>query len=231
MLCANCISEKYRFMSACAVRAGWRGPKIFEILEFSVCQWIILRHDSVSCLIKWIFYGSITRWWLAWCYKSIRCIEPTFARGQLIGWNSFCGIRRRQCHSGGICRRQSHSESHTAFRKLCIVFCVKPKEVDPIKLISLRQINVSKALKYTINNSVKIYRIRALMIATLSFFFIIENIYITSISFYWRNDTPNILSSSLNQFVPEIVSPLPCSSEFVRHTLLFVYFVVFAYCQ
>ena len=27
-----------------------------------------------------------------------------------------------------------------------------------------------------------------------------------------------------NQFVPDIVSPLPCLSELVRHTLLFVYF-------
>ena len=29
---------------------------------------------------------------------------------------------------------------------------------------------------------------------------------------------------SLNQFVPEIVSPLPCSPALVRHTLLIVYF-------
>ena len=34
------------------------------------------------------------------------------------------------------------------------VFFAKPKEVDPIKLISLRQISVSIALKYIINNSV-----------------------------------------------------------------------------
>ena len=32
----------------------------------------------------------------------------------------------------------------------------------------------------------------------------------------------NLLSSP-NQFVPEIVSPSPFSSELVRHTLLFVY--------
>ena len=30
-------------------------------------------------------------------------------------------------------------------------------------------------------------------------------------------------SSFPNQFVTEIVSPLPCSSGLVRHTLLFVY--------
>ena len=34
------------------------------------------------------------------------------------------------------------------------VFCAKPKEVDPIKLVSLWQISVSIALKYIINNSV-----------------------------------------------------------------------------
>ena len=67
--------------------------------------------------------------------------------------------------------------------------------------------------------------------------------------FYWRNDTPSFVTwqSSLptapdssmcivihggqftgeghppNQFVPEIVSPLPCSPALVRHTLLTVY--------
>ena len=68
-------------------------------------------------------------------------------------------------------------------------------------------------------------------------------------SFYWRNDTPSFVTwqSRLatapdtptcmvihggqftggvhppNQLVPEIVSPLPCSSGLVCHTLLFVY--------
>ena len=86
------------------------------------------------------------------------------------------------------------------------------------------------------------------MIATISFF--IENVYNRYISFCWRNDTPSFvtLRSRLatapdtptcivinggrftggvhppNQFVPEIVSPLPCSPALVRHTLLIVYF-------
>ena len=73
---------------------------------------------------------------------------------------------------------------------------------------------------------------------------------ITAISFYWRNDTPSFVTwqSRLatapdtpmcigihggqftggvhppNQFVPEIVSPLPFSPALVRHTLLIVYF-------
>ena len=73
---------------------------------------------------------------------------------------------------------------------------------------------------------------------------------ITAISFYWRNDTPSFLTwrSRLapapdtptcivihggqftggvhppNQFVPDIISPLPCSPTLVRHTLLIVYF-------
>ena len=45
--------------------------------------------------------------------------------------------------------------------------------------------------------------------------------------FYWRNDTPAFVTrpnSSPNQFVPEIVSPLSCSSRLVRHILPFVYF-------
>ena len=73
---------------------------------------------------------------------------------------------------------------------------------------------------------------------------------ITAISFYWRNDTPSFVTrrSRLatapdtptcivihggqftggvyppNQFVHEIVSPLPCSPTLVRHILLIVYF-------
>ena len=40
------------------------------------------------------------------------------------------------------------------FEKSCIIFCAKPKDVDPIKLISLRQKkSLSIALKYIINNS------------------------------------------------------------------------------
>ena len=73
---------------------------------------------------------------------------------------------------------------------------------------------------------------------------------ITTISFYWRNDTPSFVTwrSRLatapdtltctvvhggrftdgvhppNQLAPEIVSPLPCSPALVHHTLLIVYF-------
>ena len=73
---------------------------------------------------------------------------------------------------------------------------------------------------------------------------------IIAIAFYWRNDTPSFVTwrSRLatvpgtpmcivihggqftggvhppNQFVPEIVSLLPCSSNLVCHTLPLVYF-------
>ena len=73
---------------------------------------------------------------------------------------------------------------------------------------------------------------------------------ITATSFYWHNDTPSFVTwrSRLattpdtptcivihggqftggvqppNQFVPEIVSPLPCLPVLVSHTLLIVYF-------
>ena len=84
------------------------------------------------------------------------------------------------------------------------------------------------------------------MIATLS---LSLEISITAISFYWRNDTQIFVTwrrrlatapdtpscivlhggqfrggvHSPNQFVPEIVSPLPCSPARVRHTLLFFF--------
>ena len=35
----------------------------------------------------------------------------------------------------GICARQRHYEFKMVFGKSCIVFCAKPKEVDPITLI------------------------------------------------------------------------------------------------
>ena len=65
--------------------------------------------------------------------------------------NSFCGI----------CRRQCHFKFNMVFWKPCMLFCAKQKEVGPIKLISLRQISVSIAIKYIINNSVWKYRIRS----------------------------------------------------------------------
>ena len=100
---------------------------------------------------------------------------------------------------------------------------------------------------YTLQQRVKINRIRASMIATLSFF--IENVYNRYIVLLF-NDTPSFVTwrsrlattpdtptcivihdgqftggvHSPNQFVPEIVSPLPCSPAFVRHTLLIVHF-------
>ena len=49
--------------------------------------------------------------------------------------------------------RQCHYDFNTVFWKSCIVFCAKPKEVDSIKRISLRQTSVSIALKYIFNNS------------------------------------------------------------------------------
>ena len=117
----------------------------------------------------------------------------------------------------GICRRQCRYEFDTIFWKSCVVFCAKPKEVDPVKLISLRQVSVSIAQRMKIN------RIRASMNATLSFFSL--KISITPISFYRRNDTPNCVtwqSSSPNQFDPEIVSPLPCSSVLDKSTPAFL---------
>ena len=84
--------------------------------------------------------------------------EPCFLRDKYFA-NSFCSI----------CRRQCHYKFNMVFRKSCIVFCAKPKEVDPIKLISLQQTSVSIALKDIINKCVKINRIRVSMIAILFF--------------------------------------------------------------
>ena len=86
------------------------------------------------------------------------------------------------------------------------------------------------------------------MIATLFFFSL--KMSITAVSFYWRHDTPSFVPwqsrlattpatprciviqngqftggvHAFNQFVREIVSPLPCLPALVHHTLLIVYF-------
>ena len=58
------------------------------------------------------------------------------------------------------------------YSKNHVSYFTKPKEVDLIKLISLRQTSVSIALKYIINKQrIKINRIGISMIATLSFFY------------------------------------------------------------
>ena len=41
------------------------------------------------------------------------------------------------------------------FENRSIVFCKKPKEIDPVRLISPRQTSVSIALKYIINSVLK----------------------------------------------------------------------------
>ena len=147
----------------------------------------------------------------------------------------------------GICRRQCHYEFNTVFWKSCIVFCAKPNEVDPIKLISLRQISLSITLKYIINNSLWKWTESGHRWLQLSLFSL--KMSITAILFYWRNDTQNFVTwrSRLatapatptcivihggqftggvhppNQFVLEIVSPLHCLPALVRYTLLIVY--------
>ena len=126
----------------------------------------------------------------------------------------------------GICQRQCHYEFITVFWKSWIVFCAKPKEVDPIKLISLWQISVSIALKYIINNKIRKEtetRHRWLQHFLLSLKISVTTIY-RSIGAMIHQPLAIWWSSSHNQFVTLILSPLPCSSVLVHHTLLFVYF-------
>ena len=62
-----------------------------------------------------------------------------------------------------------------------------------------------------------------------TFFFVLKTP-LTAKPFYWRIDTQNFVnwrSSSPNQFVTEIVSPLPYSSDLLRHILLFVYLFIY----
>ena len=58
------------------------------------------------------------------------------------------------CYFCGICRRQCRYEFNTVSRKSYIVFCAKPKEVDPIRLNFPVTISVSISLKYIINDGI-----------------------------------------------------------------------------
>ena len=77
---------------------------------------------------------------------------------------------------------------------------------------------------YDLQQRIKLNRIRASMIVTLSFF--IENIYTRYIVLLvqWYTNLCHQTEFILESVVLKIVSPLPCSSELVRHILLFVYF-------
>ena len=75
-------------------------------------------------------------------------------------------------HDCGICRRQCHFEFSTVFWKPWIVFCTKPKEVDPINL------NVSTTNKcfdstqiYNYEPNIEINWMSASIIGVLFFFF------------------------------------------------------------
>ena len=78
------------------------------------------------------------------CKKGLRCIfEKVSTHKQHsaqadMGPNTFslfCKISTSsKDYFCGICRRQCHYEFNTVIRKSCIVFCVKPKGVHPIKL-------------------------------------------------------------------------------------------------
>ena len=48
----KCICKKYRFRSACAVRAGWPWPKHLAIVQFSGCPSACLPYDYVDCKKK-----------------------------------------------------------------------------------------------------------------------------------------------------------------------------------
>ena len=75
----------------------------------------------------------------------------------------------------GICRRQYHYDFNTVFRKLCYVFCAKPKEVDPIKLnFSMTNKCFDTTQIYNLQRSIKINWTRALAIGIS--FLSIENI-------------------------------------------------------
>ena len=96
------------------------------------------------------------------------------------------------------------------------------QEVDPKKLNFLRQISVSVAFKYIINN-----RVSASMIATL--FFLLLKISIAAISFYWCDDTTTFCN--LTKFIPKLSSSLRflvlCVIRpylFVIHYCLFTFF-------
>ena len=140
---------------------------------------------------------------------------------------SISSLRRKNKHSFcGICWRQCHYEFHTVFWRTCIIFCAKPKEVNPMKLISLQQINLSIALKYRINNSV--WKHSESGHWWLQHFLFSLKISITAIWFYWHNDTPTFchlaeIIPQISSFLRLLVICLVPPDLFIMHYCLFIF--------
>ena len=188
--------------------------------------------------------------WRKW-QKVIQRVENTVGKGEIARYEQFLLFPQcfqRACFPGaskgvivwewvkssvwlldkmgfcGICRRQCHYDFNTVFWKSCNVFCAKPKEVDPLKSISVWQISVSIVFKYIINKrSTKINWISALIIEIHPFSLIIS---ISATEFYWRNDIHNLSYLAVffqNQFVLELVRPVACSLGVFRHIHVFFF--------
>ena len=109
--------------------------------------------------------------------------------------------------------------------KSCIVFCAKPKEVDPIELISLRQMSASVALKYIINNGVLKYtESGSSMIATPFFDKNIYNRYIVRLAqWYTKLLSPDGVHPQINSSLWLLVLYLVRPDLFVIHYCLFIF--------
>ena len=88
---------------------------------------------------------------MIWAVVKLTCLSWVLNQKSLMRVLNTITLQLPQIGFCGICRRQCHYEFNTVFWISCIVFCAKPKEVNPIKQISLLQISVSVALKYIIN--------------------------------------------------------------------------------
>ena len=67
-----------------AVRAGCHEPTLLAIFKYSACQMMIL-HDSVDCITKWILYF---RGCLSWHDATWICIRPPITKAWLIYFES-----------------------------------------------------------------------------------------------------------------------------------------------
>ena len=179
-----CICKKYRHRSDCAGCAGWPVSILFAFRIFRrscMCYFLVLiqnelRVIKILLLVKsmpvFIRRASVAIFpctFMNTLFTSAATATRTLMTLSLtiefnlkvlvlyMSKDNANSISIQLLHTidfCGICRRRCHYEFNTVFWKSCIEFCAKPNEVDPIKLISLRQISVSTALKYIIKNNV-----------------------------------------------------------------------------
>ena len=117
-------------------------------IKFVVCKWFEIGHVQNLSFGKDLGRPGFTA-------RTCCLASKLFVLGKVFSCQMLLtSIFSFDHYFSGICRIQRRCEFNALFQKSCIVFCAKPKEVDPIKLNFSVTNSVSIAPKYIINDGV-----------------------------------------------------------------------------